>query len=117
MLAEKQYLLMELIFSGKTQAEAAEILGVSDKMVRRWMADENWDKEYRAAIRNHAKTRLKDVVDAMIEAAVQDRNAAAAKLILQMNGLLQREPVEVIQPITVRNEIDLNRIREELRGI
>lgn len=113
-LQDKHFKLMELLLEGKTQTEAAEILGVSRMTIHRWMKAEEWQEEYRAAIRNHSKNRLKDVVDAMIDASVKEKNAAAAKLIFEMNSLLKKEE----KPnVTVKNEINLDKIREELKGL
>ncbi|WP_151737232.1 phBC6A51 family helix-turn-helix protein [Paenibacillus tengchongensis] len=80
---------------GKTMAEIAEQAQVSRQAVYDWIKDPLFERELKRQIARNTLDRLPEVVDAMAEAAIQDRNAAAAQLLVRMNGMLT-EQVEVI---------------------
>ena len=69
-------------------------------------------------LRTHSASGLRKVIDSMESAAVEDRNAAAAKLLLQMNQMLEKENTAKNE---VKVEINLDKIREavaaELNGV
>lgn len=80
---------------GKTMAEIAELAEVSRQALYDWLKDPLFERELKKQIARNTLDRLPEVVDAMADAAVQDRNAAAAQLLIRMNGMLT-EQVEVI---------------------
>ena len=59
--------------------------------IHRWMKDPLFEREFQHAIRNGCKNRLNDVVNSMVDAAVEDRNTAAAKLIFQINNFMDAD--------------------------
>jgi transcriptional regulator with XRE-family HTH domain len=112
-LDERHFKAMELLMKKRTQKEIAEEIGVSRMTIHRWMKDPLFESEFKHVLRNHCKNHMKDVLDAMIAAAVEDRNAAAAQLILKVNKLTDTDEPNV----QVNNQIDLAAIREELKNL
>jgi Trp operon repressor len=112
-LDERHFKVMEMLMKKRTQKEIAEEIGVSRMTIHRWMKDPLFEREFKYVLRNHCKNHMKDVMDAMVSAAVEDRNAAAAKLIFQINNLMDADEPNV----QVNNQIDLATIREELKNL
>ncbi|WP_276913159.1 phBC6A51 family helix-turn-helix protein [Aneurinibacillus aneurinilyticus] len=73
---------------GKTIEEIAKECGVSDRTVYRWMNDDTFDKELRRQAQRNVSKLVPDVVQAMYATAIKEGNAAAAKLILTVAGML-----------------------------
>ena len=90
-LDERHFRVMELLMKKRTQKE----IGVSRMTIHRWMKDPLFEREFKHVLRNHCKNHMKDVMDAMVSAAVKDRNAAAAKLIFQINNLMDADEPNV----------------------
>lgn len=92
MLNEAQYRFMEYLIEpnqgGLTLAQIAKKLGVSERILYTWKKDPLFIREYKKTVIRHTHSRLPRIVAAMEEAVVKDRNAAMAKLLLQMNDML-----------------------------
>lgn len=73
---------------GKTIAEIAKECGVTERTIYNWLNDDEFDEELRRQTKKNVSRLIPDVVSAMKETAVKDGNAAAAKLLLQMAGML-----------------------------
>lgn len=82
--------------AGKTMEEIAKEAGVSRQAVYDWLKDPLFERELKRQIARNTLDRLPEVTDAMADAAIQDRNAAAAKLLLQMNEMLT-DKVDVVK--------------------
>lgn len=88
-LDEKHHKAIAMLIEGKkTQREIAEELGVHYNTITNWQKDELFQREFKKAIVTRTHSRLRELVDAMMEHAIKDGNAALAKLILQMNDML-----------------------------
>lgn len=68
--------------------EVAEEAGVSRRSLYYWLDDKMFDSELKKRIIRNTRDKLPDVTAAMVDAVTQDRNAAMAKLVLQMNDML-----------------------------
>ncbi|WNF06380.1 phBC6A51 family helix-turn-helix protein [Brevibacillus borstelensis] len=79
---------------GKTVTEIAQECGVSVSTLYAWRRKPDFQREIIAETRRNLVNVLPKVNAAMTEAAVDDKNAAAAKLIYQQLGLLT-DKVEV----------------------
>lgn len=82
--------------AGKTMEEIGKEAGVSRQAVYDWLKDPLFERELKRQITRNTLDRLPEVTDAMADAAIQDRNAAAAKLLLQMNEMLT-DKVDVVK--------------------
>lgn len=99
----------------KTMAQIAEAAGVSKQAVYDWLKDPLFTKELNKAIVRESKLRVADVLDSMADAAINDKNAQAAKIVLQVNDLLT-EKMEIEQK-TTGNAPDLDALKREVEGI
>lgn|SRR5690606_17126835 len=107
----RHYKAMELMLEGKTNTAIAEELGISRMTLYNWTRNPEWKNAFKNMLRTHSGSRLRDVIDSMTDAAIVDRNAAAAKLLLEMNQMLEKEEK---QQVTAKVEINLDKIRDEL---
>ncbi|RCX22945.1 putative insertion element HTH domain-containing protein [Fontibacillus phaseoli] len=97
-LTAEQYIAIEWLSipnkGGKTYEEIAEICGVHFNTLGNWRKDKTFDAELKRAIVRNNSAKLPEVVESMAEWAIREGNAAAAKLVLQINGMLT-DKVEV----------------------
>lgn len=68
--------------------QIGEAASVSRQSVYDWLKDPLFERELKRQIARNTLDRMPEVVDAMADAAVREGNAAAAKLLLIMNGML-----------------------------
>lgn len=91
-LTPEQYIAIEWLSipakGGKTYEEIAAICGVHFNTLGNWRKDRTFDAELKRAIVRNNSAKLPEVVASMADWAIRDGNAAAAKLILQINGML-----------------------------
>ena len=81
---------------GKTDAEIAEICGVSRQTIYNWKQDPTFNAELKRQIVRNTAERLPELVDSMMDVAIAEGNASMAKLILTMNEMLTQH-IEVTQ--------------------
>lgn len=99
---------------GKTMAEIAEECGVTERTIYNWLNDVHFDAELRRAAKRVVSRYVPDVTKSMMDAAIREGNAAAAKLILQMAEMLtERHEVETTRKDTVDIE-ELRRLVAEI---
>jgi len=79
---------------GKTMEEIATEAGVSRRAVYDWLKDPLFDRELKKEIVRQTTARLPEVMESLTDAVISEHNAAAAKLLLQVNGMLT-DKVEV----------------------
>lgn len=117
MLKPEQYTAIEWLVQpkhgGKTLEEIAELCGVSRQTLHTWRRSEAFQDELKAEVRRLTSDRLGEVMAAMIDGAVKDRNAAAAKLLLQANGMLTDNVAINVQPAEKTTDVDALRARLE----
>ncbi|MBM7867322.1 hypothetical protein GTO89_16570 [Heliobacterium gestii] len=73
---------------GHTLKEIAEICGVNEKTLRRWRAEENFQKEIQRRVLQSVNEMLADVMDATVARAV-DGSGKHAELVLKSLGILK----------------------------
>lgn len=97
-LTAEQYIAIEWLSipnkGGKTYEEIAKLCGVHFNTLANWRKDKTFDAELKRAIIRNNSEKLPQVVESMAEWAIREGNAAAAKLVLQINGMLT-DKVEV----------------------
>ncbi|OMC96216.1 phBC6A51 family helix-turn-helix protein [Paenibacillus sp. FSL R5-0636] len=91
-LTPEQYIAIEWLSipgkGGKTYEEIADICGVHFNTLGNWRKDKAFDAELKRAIVRNNSAKLPEVVESMADWAIREGNAAAAKLVLQINGML-----------------------------
>jgi hypothetical protein len=73
---------------GKTYDEIAQLCGVHVNTIGNWRKDAFFEAEYKRAIVRNNSARLPELIESLVDIAIRDGNAAAAKLALQVNGML-----------------------------
>lgn len=86
-----------------TDIQIAEACGVHRNTVRAWRRQPLFEDAYKQAVIAVSADRLPEMLNAMADAVINDGNAAAAKLLFQINGLIGSKVVVT----TNRDEIRL----------
>ncbi|MGG4142977.1 phBC6A51 family helix-turn-helix protein [Paenibacillus algorifonticola] len=73
---------------GKTMEEIATEAGVSRRALYDWLKDTLFERELKQEIVRQTMNRLPDIMDKLADSVIYEGNAAAAKLLLQVNGML-----------------------------
>lgn len=97
-LSEKQIAAIELLArpkrDGKTYAQIAEEVGVSERTLRTWRNDDYFNEQLKRKIVSNTIDRLPEVMEAVPDIIINDGNAAMLRTLLQAHGMLT-EKVEV----------------------
>lgn len=97
-LTADQYVAIEWLAKpkkgGKTYEEIAAICNVTSRTLENWRKKPEFDAEFRRTVKRVNDVRLPELVESLAEIAITDRNAAMAKLALQVGGILT-DSVEV----------------------
>ncbi|PHD57680.1 phBC6A51 family helix-turn-helix protein [Bacillus wiedmannii] len=114
-LDDKHYKTIELILEGKkTYREIAKEVDVHYNTITNWQKDTLFQRELKRMVTTRTHSRLNELVDAMMETAISEGNAAMAKLILQMNEMLT-DKVEVETKANT-NEINYEELDSEIES-
>lgn len=114
-LDSRHYRAMEMLLEGTyTMQEIADEVGVSRRQLYNWMEWDEFKNAYNNMVINHGKNRLREVMDSLYQAAIDERSAAAAKLILEAHEILNKKQTQDVN-VNVNNSIDLKSIREQLK--
>jgi len=98
---------------GKTFEDIASICGVHPNTIANWRKDDTFDRELKRTIIRNNSVRLPELVESLTDIAINDRNAAMAKLALQVNGML----TDKIEVETKGNEgTDIEALRQRLES-
>ncbi|GGH85162.1 transposase-like protein [Pullulanibacillus pueri] len=81
-------LLLERKIKRREYQDIADELGVHRNTLLSWRKDPLFQAEYKRAVVTNSHDRLDELVTAMLDNAISEGNAAMAKLVLQMNGML-----------------------------
>lgn len=113
-LNENQYKAIGLLLEGKKNVEIAAEIGVHRNTVTNWINDELFQSELRKAATRHSQSRLGELVSVMYEAAINDRSAAMAKLLLQMQGMLTDKHIVEREAPSSSNSINYDKLDDEI---
>jgi len=118
-LTSEQYLAIRYLAKpnngGKTLGEIAKECGVTERTLYTWRQDPVFERERVAEMRRNVLDRVPEINDAMIDAAIVEKNAAAAKLIYQQLGMLtDKVEVETNQKADVPDLDELKRMVAEM---
>lgn len=97
---------------GKTYEEIATMCGVTARTLENWRKKPEFDVEFRRAVKRVNDVRLPELVESLAEIAIADRNAAMAKLALQVGGILT-DSVEVTTKGGDETDVEALRLRLE----
>jgi predicted transcriptional regulator len=97
---------------GKTYEEIAELCGVTARTLENWRKTAKFDAEFRRAIRRNNDVRLPELLGSLAGIAIDDRNAAMAKLALQVGGVLT-ESIEVTSKDAEVTDVEALKLRIE----
>ncbi|PEL06727.1 phBC6A51 family helix-turn-helix protein [Bacillus sp. AFS017336] len=102
---------------GLTIEEIAKKCGVSRATVFNWRKQPLFEKELKAEMVRQSRNRLPEVIEALTDMVIKGGNAAAAKLLLQMNGMLS-DKVEVTRApyIEEDNTVDYDNLDDEIEA-
>jgi len=95
---------------GKTYEEIAAICGVHPNTIANWRKDETFQRELKREMVRKNTERLPELIESLTDIAISDRNAAMAKLALQVSGMLT-DKVEVETHETVSTDPEALRQR------
>lgn len=73
---------------GKKNEEIAEMCGVSRQSLHNWRKDPLFERELKKQMVRNSQDKLPEVIESISYFAVNEGNAAMAKLALQLNGML-----------------------------
>lgn len=100
-LTEQQLEAIDLLTTRQTprlkKQDIADKIGVSARTLQRWQRNPAFEAAYKREIVSKTTGRLPAVFDALIDSIIEDRNASAARLVLQANGMLGPERVTVLR--------------------
>jgi predicted DNA-binding protein YlxM (UPF0122 family) len=97
---------------GLSMEEIGAKCGVSRQSVYNWTKEPLFEQELKKEIVRNSRSRVAEVMESMADFAIREGNAAAAKLVLQANGLLT-DRVEHVQS-QPNQEIDYDKLDEEI---
>lgn len=108
--------MLMLLEGGRTMQSIADEIGVNRTTIYSWIGRPDFKREYNNMVISETKSQLSGVLQSMVDAAVQDRSAAAAKIILEANEVLGKKEDNKIE--INNNTVDFTELRakiEELR--
>ncbi|MBT2714726.1 phBC6A51 family helix-turn-helix protein [Bacillus sp. ISL-57] len=108
-LGPEHYKAMALLAApkrgGLTYEQIAKECDVHPNTLLNWRKDPLFEREFKREVVSGTQGRLSEMLDAMVDAAIDDKNAAAAKLILTANDMLT-DRVEVNAEVSTTKDID-----------
>ncbi|MGF7045697.1 putative transcriptional regulator [Paenibacillus sp. DS2015] len=117
-LKAEQYVAIEWLSvpnkGGKTYEEVAAICGVTARTIENWRKDRAFDVELKRAMVRNNSTRLPEMIASLTDVAIKEGNAAAAKLVLQMNDMLTDR---VALDTNVTETTDVNALRDRIKAL
>jgi transcriptional regulator with XRE-family HTH domain len=82
--------------NGMTYQQIADECGVHVNSISNWRKDSLFDRELKREMVRNTQKRVPEMLESLIDHAIKDGNAAAAKLIMTANDMLT-DRVEVTQ--------------------
>ncbi|WP_342540976.1 phBC6A51 family helix-turn-helix protein [Heyndrickxia sp. FSL K6-6286] len=98
---------------GKTRKEIAELCGVTDRTLRNWEQKPEFDAAIKNEMRRRNRDRLPELMDSLVDIALQEKSAAMAKLALQVNGMLT-DQVSIEKKQAEQDGIDYDALDDEI---
>lgn len=91
-LSEKQYAAIHYLSlpkrGGMTYEQIAEEVGISDRQMRDWRKDDDFNAELKSQIMRNTIDRLPDIMASIPDHIIEQGNAAMFRTLLQAHGML-----------------------------
>ncbi|SHE66595.1 Helix-turn-helix of insertion element transposase [Seinonella peptonophila] len=104
--------MLMLLEGGRTMQQIADEIGVNRTTIYTWIGRPDFKREYNNMVISETKSQLSDVLQSMVDAAVEDRSAAAAKIILEANEVLGKKEDSKIE--VHNNTVDVTELRARI---
>lgn len=108
-LSEKQLAAIQYLAlpkrGGLTYEQIAAEVGISDRQMRDWRKDDQFNDELKRQVMRNTIDRLPEVMDSIPDHIIKDGNAAMFRTFLQAHGLLT-DKVEVENKSGTNTDID-----------
>ena len=102
------------LLARKPRTEIALELGIHRNTIGKWEKDPLFQAELKKTVVQRTHGRLDELVNAMMDTAITEGNAAMAKLVLQMNDMLT-DKVSV-ESRTVDSSVDYDALDDEIKA-
>lgn len=87
--------------------DIAKEAGVSERTIRNWRKEENFRKLIDQNIKNAVRDRMPDVMEALLDKAINDKSAKHIELVLKYQGLLKdTHQHEIVQQAPSQHDLD-----------
>jgi transcriptional regulator with XRE-family HTH domain len=117
-LSTEQHLAIHYLalpnYGGLNKQEIAEKVGVHRNTLQNWEKDELFQRELKREIVRQTQKRLPQMVESMVDAVINDKNAAMAKLVLQMNDMLVDKQEIVNRDEELDHDNEISRMKDEI---
>lgn len=97
-----------------TKGAIATKLGINIRTLRRWELDPAFGAEYKRLVVQSTNSQMPEILDALADVVIDDRNEGFAKFLLQMHGML-KQTVEVTRTEKPIDREELQRLLKEVR--
>lgn len=102
------------LLARKPRTEIALELGIHRNTIGKWEKDPLFQAELKKTVVQRTHGRLDELVNAMMDTAITEGNAAMAKLVLQMNDMLT-DKVSV-ETKAVDSSVDYDALDDEIKA-
>lgn len=102
------------LLARKPRTEIALELGIHRNTIGKWEKDPLFQAELKKTVVQRTHGRLDELVNAMMDTAITEGNAAMAKLVLQMNDMLT-DKVSV-ESRTADSSVDYDALDDEIKA-
>jgi hypothetical protein len=114
-LSDKQYAAIHYLAlpkrGGLTYEQVAEEVGISDRSLRDWRKDDDFNEELKRQIMRNTLDRMPEVMASIPDHIIQDGNAAMFRTLLQAHSML----TDKVEMNTVSNNAtDVDAMKAEI---
>ncbi|MFC4022704.1 phBC6A51 family helix-turn-helix protein [Oceanobacillus longus] len=101
---------------GHTLKEISEKAEISERQLRNWRNDPRFQRLVETKTKNFVRERMPDVLNTVLDAAINDRSGKHAELLMKMQGMFtEKHEVVAIQDQRNRHDVtDFDRMNEEI---
>jgi transcriptional regulator with XRE-family HTH domain len=116
-LNEKQLAAIQFLAipkrGGLTYEQVAAEVGITDRTLRDWRKDDDFNDELKRQVMRSTLDRLPEIMDSIPDHIIRDGNAAMFRTFLQAHGLL----TDKVEVNTQGNNADIDGMKAEIERI